>query len=167
MALQTFGVNQTVMQSYEPQIKVGSDGPITVARLTILIESSAGKINGMMTAAGLEPATLAADSSAVVYINARRLIAERTRIDMQAAAYGSVSVAAELGTYDERARAEIREWVELPASLGEDVPDNVSPGVRTSTQSLGLNTADTYRRRRRRYDRARDRTTNPDDTHRW
>jgi hypothetical protein len=168
VAVETFGVDADHMAAFEPQIEVSSDGPITSARLTLIINASAAKINGLMTAAGITPSDIASDTTTVAYANARRLVTDRARIDMQAAAYGSVSVATEVAQYDERAAEEIRQWIAMPATLGSDeVGDAVSPGVLTSTGQLGLSTTDTHRRRRRRYDRARDRTSEVDDLGGW
>jgi hypothetical protein len=132
-----------------------------------MITASAARINGLMSFHGIDPATVAATSTSVEYANAQRLITSRVLISMRAAAYGGVSVAAEVASYDELARAELAEWRAAPDILGADVTDDVSPGVYTSTQAHDLSTTDTHTRRRRRYDRKRDRNSNPDDVHRW
>jgi hypothetical protein len=167
MAVQTFGVDADHIAAFEPQITVSNDGPVTSARLTIIINASAARINGLMSFHGIDPADVAATTTSVEYANAKRLITDRVRVDLQQAAYGSTSVAAETAIYDERANAEIAAWRAAPDTLGADVTNDVSPGVFTSTDNLNLDTQDKSQRRRRRYDRARDRTAGLDDGHRW
>lgn len=162
----TFGVDQTHVQSFEPQISIGSDGPVTTARLTVMINASSARINGLMSWHGIDPAGIT-DTSSVEYLNAQRLITDRVLLDLRAAAYGGVSVAAEIAIYDERADTELSEWRRAPDTMGADVTSDVDPGIHTSTQALGLNTSETCRRGRRRYDRATCRTSETDDRHRW
>ena len=162
----TFGVDQTHVSSFEPQITIGADGPVTPARLTVMVNASSARINGLMSFHGIDPTTIT-DTSSVEYLNAQRLITDRVLIDMRAAAYGGVSVAAEIAVYDERANTELSEWRTAPDTMGADITPDVSPGVRTSTQALGLDTSETCRRGRRRYDRARCRTSEADDRSRW
>ncbi len=163
MAVQTFGVDQTHVSSFEPQIEVATDAPVTPTRLTVMINASAARINGLMSFHGLDPDVIAADSLSVGFSNARRLITERTLVDLRAAAYGGVSVASEIATYDARAEDQIEKWQAKPDSLGADVTNDVSPGVHTSTQALGLDTSERCRAGRRRYDRVRCRNSLPND----
>ena len=167
MAIETFGVDATHVASFEPQITVSAAGPVTSARLTVMIKASAARINGMLSFHGISPSDVASDSASVEYANAQRLITSRVLIDLRAAAYGGVSVASEVASYDDMATAEIAEWRAQPDILGADVTSDVSPGVYTSTAAHGLDTTDASTRRRRRYDRKVDRTSNINDRHRW
>ena len=167
MAVQTFGVDQTHVSSFEPQIEVATDAPVTPTRLTVMIRASAARINGLMSFHGIDPDSTAADTTTVEYFNAQRLITERTLIDLRGAAYGGVAVAAELVTFDTRAEDQIAQWQAKPDSLGAGVTDDVSPGVHTSTQALDLDTSETCRAGRRRYDRVRCRNSLPSDGFRW
>jgi hypothetical protein len=167
MAVQTFGVDQTHVSSFEPQITIATDAPVTPTRLAVLINASAARINGLMSFHGIDPDDTASDTTSVAYSNAQRLITDRVLVDLRGAAYGGVSVAAEILIFDTSADAQIEKWQAKPDSLGATVTDDVSPGVHTSTQALGLDTGETCRARRRRYDRARCRTSLPNDGFRW
>ncbi len=167
MAVQTFGVDQTHVSSFEPTITIATDAPVTPTRIAVLINSSAARINGLMSFHGIDPDSVATDATSVGYANAQRLITDRVLIDLRAAAYGGVSVASEVAIYDASAEGQIEQWQAKPDSLGADVSNDVSPGVHTSTQALGLSTTEACRRNRRRYDRVRCRTSERDDVHRW
>lgn len=167
MAVETFGVDATHVASFEPQITVSATGPVTSARLTVMITASAARINGMMSFHGITPESVAGDTNSVEYANAQRLITSRVLIDLRVAAMGGVAIASETTSYDAIAMAEIGEWRAAPDILGAGVTDDVSPGVYTSTQAHDLNTADVFTRRRRRYDRKVNRNSNPDDRGGW
>jgi hypothetical protein len=167
MAVQTFGVDQTHVSSFEPTITIATDAPVTPTRIAVLITASAARINGLMSFHGIDPDSTSTDATSVAYANAQRLITDRVLIDLRAAAYGGVSVAAEIALYDTSVEAQLAQWQAKPDSLGAGVTDDVSPGVHTSTQALGLNTSDLCRRARRRYDRTKCRTSLPGDGHRW
>tara|TARA_R100000808_G_scaffold3903_1_gene13269 strand:- start:838 stop:1326 length:489 start_codon:yes stop_codon:yes gene_type:complete len=74
MANQTFGVTTTEVQAYCPQISFGSSDAITSARLTVLINHGASRLNGVMIAAGLSPDTIAGDATSTAYLNAQQII---------------------------------------------------------------------------------------------
>ena len=117
MAVETFGVDATHVASFEPQITVSAAGPVTSARLTVMITAGAARINGLMSFHGITPASVAADSTSVEYANAQRLITDRVLISLRAAAYGGVAVAAEVAIYDELANTELSEWRRAPAAV--------------------------------------------------
>lgn len=167
MAVQTFGVDQSHIEAFEPTITIASDAPVTPARILTLINASAARINGLMSFHGIDPDSTSTDATTVAYSNAQRLITDLVLIQLRAAAYGGVAVAAEITLFVTDAESQIQQWQAKPDSLGADVTNDVSPGVHTSTQALGLNTSDICRRGRRRYDRAGCRTSLPGDRFRW
>ena len=167
MTVQVFGVDQTYAQSFVPQITVSSTSPLTVARLTQISATHAAKINGLLEAAGLTPADIAADTSTALYANCARLVFHRALPSILGAAHGPMAVQPDVNAYDAQAERDIASWVAKPQSLGEDVGDTVDPGIIASTQAKSLDTTDSAVRGRRRYDRRRDRNTGNDDTHRW
>lgn len=76
MAVETFGVNQTLIQSYLPQVDVASDAPATSARLGEIIEGNSARLAGYLLAAygaGIVE-TLAADPTSTPYRNCQRVI---------------------------------------------------------------------------------------------
>lgn len=167
--VQTFGVDQTYVQSFCPQITVSSTAPLTSSRLTQIVEAHAAKICGLLEAAGVTPADVATDTTSVLYKNCARLVFTCSRPEIIAAAHGQLASQPEVQAYYDLCREEIEGWTKKPTVLGSDVSDTASdPIVRTSTQAKSLNTtSDEYVRGRRRYDRRRNRTSGSDDVNRW
>lgn len=167
--VQTFGVDQTYVQSFCPQITISSTAPLTSARMTQIVEAHAAKICGLLEAAGITPADVATDTTSVLYANCSRLVFTCARPEIVAAAHGQLASQPEVQAYFDLCASEIESWTKKPQVLGSDVSDTSSdPGVLTSTQAKSLDTTtDEYVRRRRRYDRRRNRTSGNDDVNRW
>jgi len=166
VAVQVYGVDQTYVQSFLPQVAVDDDAPLTSTRLTQIISAAAAEFNGLARRAGIDPATdIAADTTTDLYANAQRLVFELARPWILSAAHGTIVVAAEVEVIRQRALDTMLAFAARPQALGE-VPATATPRFRSSTHALGLDTTEYHRANRRQFDGARGRTSDPDDIYR-
>jgi len=166
VAVEVYGVDADYVQSFMPQISIGTNAPLTTARLTVIVKASAAEFNGLARRAGINPTDeIADDETTDLYANAQRLVFELSRPWIMAAAHGHAVVAADVEVIRQRALVTMQAFAQRPQSLGE-VPTDVSPRVRSSTEALGLNTDDTARDNRRMFDTVTDRNGLPNDIYR-
>lgn len=153
MAVETYGVDQTHVQSYLPQVDVGANSPVTSDRLTEIIQGAAARVNAAIRGAGIDPADVASDTSSDWYRAAQRIVMLFVRPDLLDAAHHPTAhdVRADLleEAYDEleRLRQNIR------SALGYDAATTLGPAAVTSTSRMGLDvTTETEIAKRRHFD---------------
>jgi len=133
-ALQTFGVNSTILSAYLPQVGFeGADDLMTLARVTQLVEDSSSEVCGYLVAAGIDVATLAADTSSGAYKLVQRVIV-RQCIPLVLLAVGASVEAVEAS--ETRAAETLARLLKNPALLGYDEPAGQTPCAWTATDDF-------------------------------
>lgn len=155
--VQTFGVDETFVASFAPWVKVASGALITSARLTVLINQSAATVNAIITAAfgsGSPSAINDLGSSDTAYIAAQGAIWCILHPSLIEATNGTIEAAEDLDRVkDGRAACLIRMRQDPAGFFGYEGDIDFTPGVNTSTHSLGLDTTSvTANRKRREWD---------------
>jgi hypothetical protein len=154
MAVEVWGVDQTHVQSYLPQVAVGSSSPVTSTRLTEIIEGAASRINAMLRGLGLDPADVASDTSADWYRACQRLVILFAKPDILDATHHPGSWDARQDylqeAYDEleRLRDNMRQAIGYTAASAE----TVGPIGITSTNAYDLDLTDVEAGKRRKFD---------------
>jgi len=74
MAVQVYGIDQTYVAVFYPQIQVSTTASVTPTSLVTLIETAASRVNGILLAHGLDPDTIAADTATETYSITRGLV---------------------------------------------------------------------------------------------
>lgn len=155
---QTFGVDQTYVQTFLPQVVIDSVGPLTPTRLTSIIRRGAAQLQAVIETAygaGAAADIAALGSTDSAYESCQGLILDLCAPSILRAAH-HLDAEGELDRYDAlRDEALKRLRMDPRAAIGYQTPDDVSPGVFTSTDGLGLDTTAAARRIRRRFDGAR------------
>jgi hypothetical protein len=154
MAIQTFGVNETILTSYLPQVDIATDAPNTPTRVTEIIEGESAYFASIVVFAYGSDITsdFASDSASLVYRNCQRIIVILALpIVLQAAFMGSDQVYqtallernALIKRLVTNPQMEIGYALETPASIGQTY---------SSVKGLGLALDDDSASMRRRYD---------------
>ena len=143
MAVQTFGVNQALIQSYLPQVDITTDAPITTARLDEIIEGNAARLAGYLLSAygaGIVE-TLALDSTSTPYRNCQRVICVLCVPDVLLAAHHVTVVPEQLKPYTEAANELLKRLrTQTVSEIGYIPPGQEAAGFGasgTSTAYLG------------------------------
>ena len=154
MAIEIFGVDQTFMQAYLPQVGMGTNYPITTARLTTIIEGAASQLYSALTAAygsGII-GTITADTTSPVYSRCQTLIRDIAMPHILRAAH-HISADIDFEFYDELAKEARKDLRKDPLGEIGQSSTGMSPNVETSTKYLDLDVASTDKiRARRKYD---------------
>lgn len=133
--LQTFGVDGDVIRAALAQLPTGgSTDVITTARLTELIEQAAAEVCGVLLAAGLTPADIAAEPASVGYIQCRRIISAIVVPSVMRSSQGfGFAVSQDIKDAEASARALLDRIEANPTLLGWDAQSDTSPSVWTTT----------------------------------
>ena len=155
MAVQTYGVDSTLVQSHLPQLAIGDDSPLTSTRMTELIEGAAARVNGIVRAVGFNPTTLAADTSTDAYRNCQRLVVVVAAPDLLLASH-HVAAMDEVERLTDLANIELDRFRRDPvAVLGYTGDDSRTPNTTTSTSYRRLDTSTATARKRYFFDSRR------------
>lgn len=169
MAVSTFGVTESVVLGYYPQIQVRADGPITSDRMTEFIENSASRVNGLLSAAGYSPTDIE-DASATdpdPYNNVRALIIAVIGPLLYGAAEGYTVSSEEVATMELRRDKALMDFRKSPAVLGHKSDSGYSPKVRCSARYNDFSTAEADRAKRNQFGRMVGRTSAADRKPKW
>ena len=100
MAVETFGVTQAIVEAHLPMVIIDSATGtlLTSARLTILLNSAAARVNALVDGAFGDgsSATIALDSTTIQYNNAQRLVLAALLPDVLRAAHHPPSIGASI-----------------------------------------------------------------------
>lgn len=121
-AIETFGVTAALVATYLPGYVVTATSPVTTAQQTTITGHIAAEECGYLHSIGLDPETLAADTTTQVYSMMQRLIALGVAHDVAVSWEGAFRVpegAMERRRQYDARREEIRERI---ASLGDGRP---------------------------------------------
>ena len=153
MAVEIYGVDETIIKSSLPQLNVGPNAPLTTARLDELIAEKAALLNAHLIAtygAGVEQ-IIANDPTGVPYKNCQRVIVTLVLPDALQGTHHD---------FDTDALEPLRE--EVDTLLGRLRTDPVaeiglllegrSPSISTSSKTIGLPMDKESIRKRRRWD---------------
>lgn len=146
--LQTFGVDGDAIRAVLAQLPTGgSTDVITTARLTELIEQAAAEVCGVLLAAGLTPADIAAEPTSVGYVQCRRLVSALTVPSVMRSSQGfGFAVSQDVRDAEESARKLLDRIEANPTLLGWDAQPDTSPGVWTTTSNYAGTSAAVTRR---------------------
>ena len=155
MAVEIFGVTEAVVEANLPMLIIdsGTGTLLTTARLTILLDSAAARINGLIDGAfGAGTCTsIALDTATVEYANAKRLVLAALIPSLLRAAHHPPAISADIQGLIADYTAQIDMLISDPARALGRVNDETSvSAVRTRVASLGLDTTTTSVNRARR-----------------
>lgn len=154
MAIETFGVNSALIQTYGPQLGVGSTYPVTDARIGSIIEGAAAEVYGQLSRiyGASIISTITADTASPQYRLCQQFIIDITMPRLLFAAFGPSSDV-DIEFYNDRAReAKARLQLDPIGELGL-VTETMSTSVGSSTKYLNLDVTSTERvRARRKFD---------------
>ena len=155
MAVEVYGVDTTHVQSYLPQLSVGSTSPLTTARLTAVVEGAAARVNGILSAAGFSSSDIAADTTTDAYRNCQRLVVIVAAPDLLFASHHTAAID-EVERLHELANTELDRLRRDPvATTGYTADSSRTPNTTTSTSHRGLDTTTATARTRRFFDSRR------------
>jgi len=153
--VETFGVTEAIVEAHLPMIVINSEtgSLVTSARLVILLDKSAARINALVDGAfGAGTSTaIAVDTTSVEYVNCQRLVCASLIPVILRAAHHPPSISAVIQGLIADLDAQIQELIDDPArAIGRvDDPTSVS-ALRDRVASLGISTTDTEKKRARR-----------------
>ena len=155
MAVQTFGVTESIVEAHLPMLLIdtGTGTLLTSARLTILLDTAAARVNGLIDGAfgAGTSTTIATDTASVEFGNAKRLVLAALLPDVLRAAHHPPAVGADIQGLIDDYNAQLEELISDPARAVGRVDDDTSvSAVRTRVAALGLDTTDTEKLRSRR-----------------
>lgn len=155
MAIQTFGVNDSHIQSYLAQLDIQADAPITPTRSAEIIEGFSAYLASIVIYAYGSDLTsdFASDSASVVYRNCQRLITILSVPDYIRAAFMQADGILD-NAIEERNELLKRLQRTPQMEIGYVVADQaqVINGTSNSVKYLSLDTTDPVASTRRRYD---------------
>jgi hypothetical protein len=157
MTVQTFGVTETLVEAHLPMILIdsGAGTLLTSARLTILLNSAAARVNALIDGAFGEGSStsISSDATSIEYNNAQRLVLAALLPDVLRAAHHPPAIGGDISGLIEDYDAQIQMLISDPArALGlVNDPTSVS-ALRSRFISLGLSTTTTAQRARREFD---------------
>lgn len=144
-ALVTFSVDSDLLKSYLPQVTLAGTGDVwTSARVTAQINAAAARVNGVLIAAGEDPAAINADTSSALYALVRHWICILV-IPRIAFGLGGLGVDMEDTLRDMRAEAADlnARFAVRPEELGSDTAER-SPGVVSNLPTAETDADGTY-----------------------
>lgn len=142
MAVETFGVDQTFVESYFPQLLIGATSKLTPARMAEIVEGGAARVGGVIEAAFGEGtvAEIALDTAGLQYRNCQTLTVRQIGGELLAAQHGHTSVEG----YTEMVQMAEDDMDRLQrnpaATIGRTTDKGYFPSVTTSTGYRGLDT---------------------------
>lgn len=133
--IQTFGVDYVALQAHLPQIgMVGTDDPLTTARLAQLVNEAAAEVCSMLLGAGITPSGVAAETTSVAYYQCQRLVIALTLPSLMRAVSGvGFGASADIEAAETRARTLLARIEANPTMLGWDSDTDDTPGAWSST----------------------------------
>jgi hypothetical protein len=167
MAVSTFGVDASVVDTFYPQFQVRSDGPITSGDLTVLINASASMVNGILSATGFDPASVDADATEPAYFNARLLVLRVLGPLLAGAAEGYTASGEEVTRLEAARDKALAEFKRRPADLGVTGDSDYAPKMRGSVRFHDLSELEEDRAERNPYLRLVGRNSDPDRKLYW
>lgn len=151
MAVETYGVTQSHVESYFGQLKVTSVAPVAPADFTEMVEGAAARVNARLIAAfgSGTPASIAADATTVAYRNCQRIIVAVVAPDILFSQHHTAVIDeyVRLKELGEEALGEIK--ADPVGATGYTDDETLSPGVWSSVHSLSLDTTTAKSRERR------------------
>ena len=155
MAVQTFGVDETIVEAHLPMILIdsGVGTLLTSARLTILLNSAAARVNALIDGAFGEGSStsIASDATSIEYSNAQRLVLAALLPDVLRAAHHPPAIGGEIASLIEDYDNQIQLLISDPARAIGRVNDPTSvSALRDRVASVGLDTTSTSKTRARR-----------------
>ena len=155
MAVQTFGVTEAVVEAHLPMIVIdsGTGTLLTSARLTILLDSSAARVNALIDGAFGEgtSTTISSDATSIEYLNSQRLVLAALIPDVLRAAHHPPSINNEIASLIADYDAQLQLLISDPARALGIVKDPTSvSALRSRVLSLGIDTTSTTKKRARR-----------------
>ena len=154
MPVEVFGVDQTFVESYYPQLLIGATSKLTPARMTEIVEGGAARVGAVIEAqfgAGTVD-EIALDPTSLEYRNCQGLTVRQIGAELLAASHGHTAV----DGYEDLLRMAEEEMDRLqrnPAAMtGRTTDKGYYPSVTTSTGYRGLDTSLTALRSGRVHD---------------
>jgi hypothetical protein len=154
MTVEVFGVDQTFVESYYPQLLIGATSKLTPARMTEIVEGGAARVGGVLEAqfgAGTVD-EIALDPTDLVYRNCQGLTVRQIGAELLAASHGHTAV----DGYEDLVRMAEDEMDRLQrnpsAMTGRTTDTSYFPSVTTSTGYRNLDTSVTALRGSRLHD---------------
>lgn len=155
MAVEVYGVDQTHVQSYLPQLAVGANSPLTSDRFTEVVEGAAARVNGILSAAGFSSSDIAGDTASDAYRNCQRLVVIVAAPDLLFASHHTAAID-EVERLHELANGELDRLRRDPvATTGYTADTTRAPMSGTSTNYRSLTTTTAKARTRRFFDSRR------------
>ena len=154
MAVQVYAVDATHVAAYLPQLAVGTDSPLTSARLTEVVEGAAARVNGVIRAVGFVPGDIAADTTTDAYRMCQRLVVVVAAPDLLFASHHTAAMD-EVERLTELANTELDRLRRDPAILGDISDSSRTPNTTTSTSYRNLDTTTATARSRFFFDSRR------------
>lgn len=148
MAVETFGVDQTFVASYFPQLLISETSKLTPARMAEIVEGGAARVSAVIEAAfGTGTvAEIATDTTSIQYRNCQSLVVRQIGGELLAAQHGHTAVD---GYSDlmQMAEDDLNRLQRNPAAvIGRTEDTTYFPSVTTSTGHRSLDTdVDTLR----------------------
>ena len=155
MAVETWGVDVAFVETFWPNIKVTTQGPVTSARVLELITQASALVNGITKGLGFDIPTLAADTASDEYANIRGLVMKVLAPDVHTEAYGSTSASFIEDLWNRRIQC-LEDYRRTPANLGAEA--ETPSRVRGSVAGHDLDTSATSRVNRKTFNRLKDQT---------
>ena len=158
MAVQTYGVTESLVEAHLPMIIIdsGAGTLLTSARLTILLNSAAARVCALIDGAFGAGASvsIASDATSIEYNNAQRLVLAALLPDVLRAAHHPPAIGGEISELVEDYEAQIQHLINDPArALGLTNDATSVSALRSRVLALGLDTTDkTKTRARRQFD---------------
>ena len=142
MPVEVFGVDQTFVESYYPQLLISATSKLTPTRMTEIVEGGAARVGGVLEAqfgAGTVD-EIALDSTTLVYRNCQGLTIRQIGAELLAAQHGHTAV----DGYEDLVRLAEDEMERLQrnpsAMTGRTTDTSYFPSVTTSTGYRNLPT---------------------------
>lgn len=133
--LQTFGLNADAITSRLPQLTAGGATDVLDSdAVTAIIADAASEVCGVLLAAGISPADVAADTASVGYAHCRRITMLLAMPAVMRAIQGmGFGVSADIDAAETRARAALERIEKNPTMLGFDDESSDQPAAWSST----------------------------------
>lgn len=163
----TWGVTSTTTGAWLAQYTHDNDSwPVDTTSFPLLLAQAAAEVNSAIIAAQYTLSEISDDSTTVAYLRAQLWT---TVLCAGFILRSTTGADPELATnMIEEVREQLKALVKNPALLGADADEGGVPQqVSTTTDRLNLDTTETYRAKRRRFDDVTGRTTGADDPRYW
>ena len=154
MAIEVFGTDQTVIESYYPQLLISASSKLTPARMAEIVEGAAAAVGAIIESAfghGTVSA-IATDTTSLEYRNCQQHVIVVAGPELLAATHGHTAVEGYTDLADLKNEALDRLQRNPAAAIGRVQDATMYPGVSSSTQYRNLKTTTAALRAGRTFD---------------